>query len=156
MENNKIDRYQLADSIAQTSGATLYRATYSKDIDEEEEYFYAVKKYDHPFIEKGTLEREKKISHEIESYAPKSIVIPILDVIENEEEEYAIMQFKKNGMFLKDWIEAMETTYGKGNIPLEFLLAVVGEILASLEVLHSFWKKGRENSSRSWRQIKAR
>ena len=54
------------------------------------------------------------------------------------------MQFRKNGMFLKEWIERMETTYGKGKIPMEFSLKVVEEILKSLKELHSFRKKGKE------------
>ena len=144
MENKKIGSYQLADKIAETNGAKLYRANYSKDIDKEEDFFYAVKEYCNCLRRKGTLKQEKKISHEIENYALKSIVIPILNVIEEGEYEYAIMQFKKNGMFLKDWIETMETTYGTGNIPLEFSLQMIEEILDSLEVLHCFEKKEKQ------------
>lgn len=139
-----VDNYKLADKITETYGACLYKAQNSRDIDSEEEYFYVVKEYYNNIIPRGTLEREKKISHEIENHAPKSIVIPILDVISDGEQEYAVMQFRKNGMFLNELIEKLEIQYGKGNIPLEVSLEIISEILHSLEVLHSFWKKDRQ------------
>ena len=140
MKNKNVGVYELADKIAETNGANLYRAKYSKDINSEDEFFYVVKEYCSEMIEKGALEREKKISHEIENYASKSIVIPILDVVEEKEQEYAIMQFRKNGMFLRQLIKK----YEEETIPLEICLEVIEELLYSLEVLHSFQKKDKE------------
>ncbi len=140
MGHKKVGIYELADKIAQTNGAILYRAKYSKDMDSEEEFFYVAKEYCSELIEKGALEQERRISHEIENYASKSIVIPILDVIEKEDKEYAIMQFRKNGMFLKQLLENYKTK----PVSMEICLEVVEEILSSLEVLHSFWKKEKE------------
>ncbi len=140
MKNKNIEGYELADKIIQTNGAILYRAKHSQDRNIEEEFFYVVKEYCSELIEKGTLERERRISHEIENYASKSIVIPILDVVEEENKEYAIMQFRKNGMFLKQLLENYKTQ----PVPMEVCLEVMEEILSSLEVLHSFQKKDKE------------
>ncbi len=140
MEHKNVGSYELADKIAQTNGANLYRAKHNKDRNSEEDFFYVVKEYCSEMIEKGALERERKISHEIENYASKSIVIPILDVVEEKEQEYAIMQFRQNGIFLKQLIES----YGTESVPIEICLEVLEEILSSLEVLHSFQKKGKE------------
>ncbi|MBR4026974.1 MAG: hypothetical protein IKJ01_05380, partial [Lachnospiraceae bacterium] len=139
-----VGTYKLADKIAETHGACLYRAKNNRDTDNEEDFFYAIKEYHNECIPKGMLAREKKISHEIENYAPKSIVIPILDVLEDRNKEYAVMQFRKNGLFLNELIEKLELQYGKGKIPLEMSLEVIYEILSSLEVLHSFRKENMQ------------
>ena len=139
-----VGTYKLADKITQTHGACLYRAQNCTDVDNEDDFFYVIKEYHNEIIPQGVLEREKKISHEIENYATKSIVIPILEVLKEEEKEYAVMQFRKNGLFLNELIEKLELKYGKGNIPLHIVFAIVGEILSSLKVLHSFWKKEQQ------------
>ena len=138
VNEKKIGNYTLADKISQTHGAYLYKAQSVNDMDSEEDYFYAVKEYYNEIIPIDTLEREKRISHEIENYAERSIVIPILEVLKEEKKEYAVMQFRKNGLFLNELIEKLELQYGKGNIPIEIILEVIREILESLQVLHSF------------------
>lgn len=143
MKEKRVGTYILGDKIKETYGSCLYKAKKSNDANSEEDYFYLVKQYHNEKIPHNTLQREKEISHEIENHAPKSIVIPILEVLKEEEQEYAVMQFRKNGMFLSELIENLELQYGKGKIPLKITLEVISEILYSLEVLHSFWKKDK-------------
>lgn len=144
MKQKRIGIYEVGERIAETRGSYLYRAQNCRNAELEEDYFYALKGYHSEIIPYGTLEREKKISHEIENHAPKSIVIPILEVIKEGEQEYAIMQFRKNGMFLNELITELELLHGKGKIPLSISFEIISEILHSLKVLHTFWKKDRQ------------
>lgn len=136
----KIDNYKLLDVIAETNYAKLYKAVKVTDSDlySEDELFYAVKEYCYGDIEEAALEKEKRISHHIENHASKSIVIPILFDIKYKEKRYAVMQYKKNGMFLSEMINQLEIKYGAKKIPVDTVLNIIEEILKSIQIFHSF------------------
>mgnify|MGYP001026666888 CR=1 FL=1 len=104
----------------------------------EDELLYAVKEYLNGDMGEAALEKEKRISHHIENHASKSIVIPILSTIKYNDKEYAIMQYKKNGMFLSETINQLEARYGVGSIPVNIVLNIIEEILTSIKIFHSF------------------
>ena len=132
--------YRMEEQIFATEGAKLYRAV----CEDAPDYglFFAVKEYVHPDIPESALYKERAITHEIENYASKCVVIPILQVLEQDGRQYGLMQMKENGAFLSDAIRALEKLYGSGRIPLAILLDILREILLSLEALHRFHKNG--------------
>lgn len=142
MKEKCINNYLLGEKIVETNEAVLYKALKSGSSGEEDELVYVIKEYENTEQHKGALAKERRITQEIENYASKSIVIPILEVISQNEKEYAVMQFRKNGKFLKELIAELEQQYGIGNIPLDIQLSIIEEILQSLMVLHSFEKEG--------------
>lgn len=133
----KIKSYELKETIARTQNAVLHKAVKPNEYGKEEKFYYAIKEYTKNDLPKGILQREKEISDEIENCAKKSIIIPILEVIAEGEKEYAVMQFRQNGLFLSEMIEILESKYGKGEIPIAIQLEIISKILISLQELHS-------------------
>lgn len=130
--------YILKEKLAETNRSCLYTGV---RIDNMDGLIYALKEYKSDIPEQNTLLYEKKITQIIENYAPMSIVIPIFDTIDFEGKQYAVMQFKKHGLFLKQVIEELEVKYGIGKIPLNIIFSIIKEVLMSLSVLHNFKHK---------------
>ena len=133
-------KLHLADVIAETDQSIVYSAKEADEHDSMREQkengpFFAFKKNR---VEGSAFdpEREIKINHAVESFSEQSITIPILFHLDREDGSYDMMQFRKNGMFLKDIIARLEEKYGKCHIPLEFILKIIDEILYSLSALH--------------------
>lgn len=144
MGSNMVGLYQLNKVLATTKQAVLYLATKNATDESQDELFYIVKEYIDENLPEGMLEKEKIITQEIENHAKKSIVIPVLEIIKKDGQEYAVMQLKQNGMFLSDMIKVLEEQYGRGKIPKHIQLSIMKEILISLKELHSFSVLGRE------------
>lgn len=123
-----------------TDKSEMYQAVIDlndENTDAENGLFYAVKvlRNNHDYAENSLL-KEMKITHLIENLSPQSVIIPILMVCGEKDSSYAVMQFKKNGKFLNELIYDMEKKYGKGQIPLEYLLTLLNKILSSLQYVH--------------------
>ena len=135
----KIDMYRFEEVIFENEGTRLYRAVCEDEPDQG--LFYAVKEYTGQKVRKDALYKERAITHEVENYAPKCVVIPILRVLRKDNQTFGLMQMKENGAFLIDALRELEQRYGSGKIPLSGILAIIEEILLSLETLHFFPEK---------------
>ena len=122
-----------------TDRSEMYKAVIdlTEGDTEENGLFYAVKmlRKDAGYIE-NTLMKEMNITHLIENLSPQSVIIPILMVCEEEKNNYAIMQLKKNGKFLNELYHDLEIKYGVGKIPVKYLLMLISKILSSLQYVH--------------------
>lgn len=98
--------------------------------------YYAVKELINPLFSQEELEKEKMITQDIENRAARSIVIPVLWTITHEDKKYVVMQFKKNGLFLEDYINQLEKIYGKANIPIQIIFNISFAVFKSLKQLH--------------------
>ncbi|MCD7736210.1 MAG: hypothetical protein LUI07_04480, partial [Lachnospiraceae bacterium] len=122
--------------ISQTGAAVIYRA--SREDDGDREGFYAIKEYLDPAAAEIFSEHEKKISMEINEYSLKrEVVIPVPEILKENGKKYALMQFKKHGMFLSDLIEELETNHYYGLEKSTVCIRLLKEILKSLEVMHN-------------------
>ena len=127
-----------------TDRSEMYKAVIDlteKDT-EENGLFYAVKmlRKDTGYSE-NTLMKEMKITHQIENLSPQSVIIPILMICEEEKNNYAIMQLKKNGKFLNELYHNLEIKYGEGKIPVKYQLMLISKILSSLQYVHQCTEK---------------
>lgn len=119
----------------------LYYAV--KDEENLESLSYLIKEY-HKNVSDNMINNERLVSQTIEEHCSSSVIIPILEGICEKEERYAVMQFRKNGLFLNDLIKNLEDEYGSGNIPLYMILEITGKILDSLAVFHEYEYKGEK------------
>lgn len=133
----KVDAYKLNNKIGETNFATLYEAVRVNEQGDYDELRYAIKEYkdidsliDYP-------NKEKVISQHIYNNSMESINIPITQLIIYEGKKYGIMDYRKNGVFLRDFIEALEAEYGPGNIPFKLQYRILKRILKALDNLHN-------------------
>ncbi len=136
MEKKTLGCYQIKDKVAETQASVIMRAKKMTQENEIDELFYVLKQ--NKLSDVFSLEKEVKIIQEIEEVCPKSIVITTTmwkDASDNKE--YAVMQYRKNGMFLSDIIRYYELEK-KERVPLELQLEIIESILQSLSVLHDF------------------
>ena len=143
MRLKREENYVLGGVLFDTPNATLYRGiAFGKAVGESEGLSCVLKKYREGLFEREALYQEMRITQEIENRAPKSIVIPIVQILEGEEGCYELLQLRENGRFLVDVIGRLEDRYGEGRIPLMEMLTILREVLVSLETLHSFLQDG--------------
>ncbi len=122
--------------ISQTGAAVIYRA--SRKDDSDREGFYAIKEYLDPAAAEIFSEHEKKISMEINEYSQKrEVVIPVPEILQENGKKYALMRFKKHGMFLSDLLPDLEAHHYYGLEKCTVCIRLLKEILKSLEALHS-------------------
>lgn len=146
LTNVRIGQYKILDVIAKGGSGTLYRAVLVNEEGEEDELYYAVKEvgYTENEVTRYALANEKEVTHSLENHSGFSIVIPVLQVITQENIQYAVMPYKKSGRFLTQLIQDLEGIYGKGQIPVTIVFALIRRILQSLSVLHHS-SGGKEN-----------
>ncbi|MBR3833349.1 MAG: hypothetical protein IKJ73_03445 [Lachnospiraceae bacterium] len=125
------------DVIRKTENSILYSARKVNTDNELDILKYAIKEYIGGASDEVLIAREKYISHTIENDSELSILVPILEVVEEQGTKYAIMQFRKNGMFLHEVIEALEKKYGVGNIPYGIQYDILSSLLRALDGLHN-------------------
>ncbi len=135
------------DIIKKTDNSILYSARKLNADSKLDILKYAIKEYVGGAKNDELISREKDISHTIENDSENSIIVPILEVIEEHGTTYAIMQFRKNGMFLYELIDALEEKYGEGNIPYGIQYEIMRSLLTALDFLHNI--KDRYTKRRS-------
>lgn len=137
-------RLKLAsEPFQKTKTSEIYKAVIESNDNDmgENALFYAVKAMKKEIPQSGhTMLNEMRITHMIENMSSVSVLIPILMVCDDEENNYAIMQFKKNGKFLNELIYELELKYGISSIPIEYQLSLMKKILSSLYHIHHCMK----------------
>lgn len=128
-----IKNYKIIDEIARTKESILLKAV---KADGSDKLVYAIKVFKNKSM-LDTLTNEMKVSQEIENNADRSIVRSIYEIGEEDAFVYAVMQFKHQGLFLSEAMNALNAKYGDGNIPFEIQLSIVKQILISLDKLHN-------------------
>lgn len=140
----RIGDFRILDVIAQGGSGVLYRGVRINETGEEDALYYAIKEVG--LMESETarhaLANEKKITQGMENYSGFSIVIPILQVMTREDMQYAVMPYKRSGMFLSQLITDLEKVYGTGKIPVSVIFSLTNRILQSLSIL--------QHSSAGW------
>lgn len=116
-----------------TNYSTIYKAVIDDNHKSSENgLFYAVKTSQLP---SHILHQEMQVTHMIENTSESSVVIPILFTINDDGQNYSILQFKQNGMFLNELIKKLENNYN-GQIPMDLQLMIMNKILLSLTHIH--------------------
>ena len=103
----EINGYSLIEEIKHDGFSVLYKANKIGDDLVPGKLTYLIKMY-HSDVDSEVIENEIRISQVIEETCPKSIIIPILEKFVRNGQVYAVLQFKKNGLFLSQIIELLE------------------------------------------------
>ena len=123
-----IGKFNNIKTVIETAGAVIYEAA----LKDRPYRLFILKKYKKEFSSLELISHEQNISQEITTYAPDSIVVPILDVeTDLEGNQYAVMERKISGEFLQSKIAG-------GTIPVQKALCLTEEVLKALCTLHSF------------------
>lgn len=132
-----IKDYKELETIYTTRDSRVFIAKKYSDSsrNETDELLYAIKEYydECSFVEKN--DSEKKISQNIENTSHISVVIPVLESISGK---YLVMQYKKNGLFLRQIIDHYKNTNTK--MKMEVFVVLVRKMLSSLGVLHNCYR----------------
>lgn len=133
--------YRIEKQIGQTGMSTLYYAV--KDTDNSENISYLIKKY-YKNVSDDMINNERETSQIIEESCSYSLTIPILEGTQENGDRCVAMQFRKNGLFLNEIIERLESQYGNGKIPLYIILEITSKILETLSVFHEYEYEGEK------------
>lgn len=133
----EINGYSLIEEIKHDGFSVLYKANKIGDDLVPGKLTYLIKMY-HSDVDSEVIENEIRISQVIEETCPKSIIIPILEKFVRNGQVYAVLQFKKNGLFLSQIIELLEQEFGEGNIPLMIIVDIIRKILYALDTFHHY------------------
>ena len=127
----EIGEYIITETIYESNVKALYKAVSTKN-----DRYYIIKEYKgEGFSEQ--LKREAARTAEIEKFAEKTVVIPIVETI---EDKYLVMEYKHQGIFLSEY---MSIDVGENSEDSNlFNLYIIREILESLKVLHTSGEKG--------------
>ena len=124
----KVGNYENLQLIASTDAAEIYDAC---DKDRMNRVFI-LKKYKRSDISEVAVRREKEITQMIKQYASRSIVVPVIETVVDDDGSTYLVMYKENaGVFLSELI-------AKGTIGLSYALKCTEEVLRSLATLHSF------------------
>lgn len=127
----EIGDYILTETIYETANRALYKAINSKN-----DRFYIVKEYKGNGYDEQ-LKNEMKKTSEIEKNAPKTIVIPVSEVLQNR---YLVMEYKHQGIFLSEY---MNLDFKENDNESSLMnMYIVRELLDSLKVLHTCGESG--------------
>ena len=121
---------------------TIYKSKYSRIFiakkyseladGETDDLLYAIKEYLGDSVIETKIRTEKIVSQDVENMAPISVVVPVLESVENK---YLVMQYKKNGLFLGEIIDRYKTADEKMSMSL-FRHISMG-LLKSISILHN-------------------
>ncbi len=134
----KIGNYIIKGYLRETHNAYLYRAVKLEDDGEQGTLPFVLKQYKKDTIEGKT---EKEVTQVIERNCSDSIVIPVLETVQDEEKNvYFVMQSREQGgWFLSDLITELEKN-GK-RIPINVQLDIMARLLDAVKSLHECLSK---------------
>ena len=123
----RIENFKNIQIIKQTAGADIYEASRG----ESPYRMFILKRYKDKCSDRNIIKEEMRISQEIASYAPDSIVVPVTEIINYEGMQYAVMERKTTGLFLQSMIR-------DDGLPVKEVFRLAEAILKALCTLHSF------------------
>ncbi len=137
----KAGLYRLDNIIAETNFATLYEGLKVNENGDYDELKYAVKEFKSIDSIVDYPNKEKSISQRIYNKSKECVNIPMTEVFTCDGKKYGVMDYRKNGIFLNDFIRALEAEYGPGNIPFRMQYRIIKRVLKALDSLHNIYDR---------------
>lgn len=136
--------YKLDKKVAETNFAILYEGRRFNQTGELDEFRYAIKEFKDIDSLVDYPNKEKEISQRIYNRSKECVNIPITEVFAHDGAKYGVMEYRKNGVFLSDFIVALEKEYGPGNIPFKLQYRIIKRLLKALDSLHNIYDRDTE------------
>ena len=126
-------RYRLKKNLMKTDHSELYEV-YEDSGSSNVPLRYIAKRYLGFDCSDVVLKYEEKVTHSIDVECKKSVLIPIIHIVDIDGDIYAIMKLENHGVFLSNLKDYIDTS--NKDISVKDKLNIANELLITVEALH--------------------